>query len=301
MTLEQHLAEFLLHLGMEKNAATMTIKSYREDLMQLLAFLREQRGKSSLTVTDWNIRSLRAYLAWLHEQGYSRSTIARRLAAVRAFGRFLCRQGVISQNPAQSLRSPRQERKLPHFLTPEQVLRLVQAPQGQNWQSLRDRAILEVLYSAGLRVSELVGLDLERVDLREGFLHIHGKGKRERLALLGPSAQQALAAWLHARAQYLQQRRRQSSAVFINRFGTRLTSRSVGRLLHHYLRQTGVDPRTTPHTLRHSFATHLLDNGADIRGVQELLGHKQLTTTQIYTHVSPGRLKESYRQAHPRA
>jgi integrase/recombinase XerC len=150
-------------------------------------------------------------------------------------------------------------------------------------------------------VSELVGLDLKAVDLEQGFLLVRGKGKRERLALLGPSAQQALQAWLPAREQWLRQRQQRSSAVFINRWGTRLTSRSVGRIVQACLRRAGIDPRTTPHTLRHSFATHLLDNGADIRGVQELLGHKHLTTTQIYTHVSTQRLRQSYRQAHPRA
>lgn len=279
----------------------MTIKSYREDLMQCLSHLRAQRGKTALTTADWNVRSLRAWAAWLHEQGYARSTIARRLAAARAFGRFLCRQGVLRENPGRALRSPRQQRKLPHFLTPDQVLQLLQAATGTSWQGLRDRAILEVLYSAGLRVSELVGLDIESIDLKEGFLLVRGKGKRERLALLGPSAQRALGAWLTARAEFLQRRGRRSAAVFINRLGGRLTTRSVGRLIQGCLRRAGIDPRTTPHTLRHSFATHLLDNGADIRGVQELLGHKHLTTTQIYTHVSTQRLRQSYRQAHPRA
>jgi integrase/recombinase XerC len=302
LTLEQHLADFFLHLSVERNASAMTIKSYREDLMQLVSYLREQRRKDALEVADWSMRALRGWLVWLHEQGYSRSTIARRLAAARAFGRFLCRQGALQSNPAQSLRGPRQERKLPQFLTQEQIHRLLQVPFPSTWQGLRDRAIIEVLYSAGLRVSELVGLDVDDVELREGFLHVRGKGKRERLALLGPAAQQALTEWLAAREAFLQQRRtRQTPAVFVNRFGTRLSSRSVGRLLQTYLHRAGIETRTSPHTLRHTFATHLLDAGADIRGVQELLGHKQLTTTQIYTHVSTRRLRDSYRQAHPRA
>jgi integrase/recombinase XerC len=302
LTLEQHLADFFLHLSVERNASEMTVKSYREDLMQLLSFLREHRKKAALEVTDWSVRALRGWLVWLHEQGYSRSTIARRLAAARAFGRFLCRQGAVQTNPAQSLRGPRQERKLPHFLTQEQIHRLLQAPTGQSWQGLRDRAILEVLYSAGLRVGELVGLDVNDVDIPEGFLLVRGKGKRERLALLGPAAQQAMKDWLAAREAFLQRRNvGRTSAVFVNRFGTRLSTRSVRRLLQTYLRQTGIDSRTSPHTLRHTFATHLLDAGADIRSVQELLGHKQLTTTQIYTHVSTRRLRDSYRQAHPRA
>jgi integrase/recombinase XerC len=302
LTLEQHLADFFLHLSVERNASEMTVKSYREDLMQFVTFLREHRKKATLEVSDWSVRALRGWLVWLHEQGYSRSTIARRLAAARAFGRFLCRQGVVQANPAQTLRGPRQERKLPHFLTLEQVNRLLQAPTGHTWQGLRDRAILEVLYSAGLRVGELVGLDWDDVDIHEGVLMVRGKGKRERLALLGPAAQQALKEWLAAREAFLQQRKvSQTSAVFVNRLGTRLSTRSVRRILQTYLRRSGVDARTSPHTLRHTFATHLLDAGADIRGVQELLGHKQLTTTQIYTHVSTRRLRDSYRQAHPRA
>jgi integrase/recombinase XerC len=301
VTLEQGLAEFLTHLGLEKNASDKTVKSYREDLTQALAFARDRVKKGSVDPADWNTRLLRAFVSWLHEQGYAKATVARRLAAVRSFGRFLCRQGVLSVNPAQALRGPRQDRKLPHFLTQPDVQRLLVAPPDTDWSGRRDRAILETLYSAGIRVSELVGLDLADMNLNDGVITVRGKGKRERLALLGPAAVSAVDRWLADRSVLLHKSGREAAAVFLNKSGGRLTARSVGRLLASRLRQAGLDSRTTPHTLRHSFATHMLDAGADIRGVQELLGHKSLTTTQVYTHVSTQRLRDSYHKAHPRS
>ena len=301
MTLEQGLAEFLTHLGLEKNASDKTVKSYREDLTQALAFARERLKKSHIDSSDWNTRLLRAFVSFLHEKGYSKATIARRLAAVRSFGKFLCRQGVLAENPAKSLRSPRQDRKLPHFLTLADVKRLLDVPYETGWAGRRDHAILETLYSAGIRVSELVGLDIVDADLNDGIVIVRGKGKKERLALLGPRAVAAIARWLTDRQMLLDQLGLESPAMFLNKNGGRLTTRSVGRLLIRHLRAAGLDPRTTPHTLRHSFATHLLDAGADIRGVQELLGHKSLSTTQVYTHVSTKRIKESYQKAHPRS
>jgi integrase/recombinase XerC len=301
VTLEQSLAEFLTHLGLEKNSSAQTVKSYREDLTQALDFLRDRLKKSSVDPRDWSTRSLRSFVAWLHEQGYAKTTVARRLAAVRSFGKFLCREGVLKSNPAQALRGPRQDKKLPHFLTVADARKLLVAPPDAPPLGRRDRAILETLYSAGLRVSELVGLNLDDVDLSDGVLVVRGKGKKERLALLGGPAKAALSAWLSDRAALLADRRRQSPAVFVNKAGGRLTTRSVGRLLEKHLRTAGLDPRTTPHTLRHSFATHMLDAGADIRGVQELLGHKSLSTTQVYTHVTTQRLQQSYHKAHPRA
>jgi integrase/recombinase XerC len=301
LTLEQGLADFLTHLGLEKNASVQTTKSYREDLSQALGFLREHLKKGAIEPRDWNTRTLRAFVAWLHEQGYAKSTVARRLAAVRSFGKFLCREGTLAANPAEALRGPRQEKKLPHFLTRDDVQKLLAAPSATDPVGRRDRAWLEVLYSGGLRVSELSGLNLDDVDLGDGVLVVRGKGKKERLALLGEPAKQALTLWLPDRAAILARRKRESPAVFLNQSGTRLTVRSVGRLLEKYLALAGLDPRTSPHTLRHSFATHMLDAGADIRGVQELLGHKSLATTQVYTHVTTQRLQQSYHKAHPRA
>jgi integrase/recombinase XerC len=295
------LAEFLRHLALEKNASAHTVKSYREDLTQALEFFRARLGQQDPAPDRLTTRVLRAWMAWLHEQGYAKTTVARRVAAVRSWCRFLCRQGVLTANPADGLRGPRQDKKLPHFLGVEDVQRLLEAPPPDTPLGLRDRAILETLYSAGLRVSELTGLNMEDVDLAEGMATVRGKGRRERLALLGRPALAALRRWVKGRAAVAAALGQEPAALFLNKSGTRLTSRSVGRLLAKYLQQAGLDPRTSPHTLRHSFATHLLDNGADIRSVQELLGHRSLSTTQIYTHVATHRLQESYDRAHPRA
>lgn len=298
--MEEALAEFLRHLATEKNASALTIKSYREDLVQAIEHFREKspaaREPSQLTT-----RMLRAYLAWLHEQGYAKTTMARRLAALRSWLRFLCRQGALSANPADGLRGPRQDKKLPHFLSEAQLAQLVGTPSADGPLGVRDRAILETLYSAGLRVSELVGLDQDDVDLDSGLATVRGKGKRERLVMLGGPALDALRQWLGHRATVAGAHAADSPPIFLNKRGGRLTTRSVGRLLEKYLQQCGLDPRTSPHTLRHSFATHLLDRGADIRSVQELLGHRSLGTTQIYTHITTHRLKDSYHKAHPRA
>jgi integrase/recombinase XerC len=301
VTLEQGLAEFLTHLGLERNASEKTVKSYREDLTQALDFARDRLKKPRVDPEDWNTRLIRAFVAWLHDRGYAKATIARRLAAVRSFGKFLSRQGVLDENPARGLRGPRLDKKLPHFLTLADVQKLLVAPAETEWAGRRDRAILETLYSAGVRVSELVGLDVADADLNDGVITVRGKGKKERLALLGPNARTAVLRWLDDRADLLRNARADSPAIFLNRAGGRLTTRSVGRLLEKYLRVAGLDPRTSPHTLRHSFATHMLDAGADIRGVQELLGHKSLTTTQVYTHVTTQRLQSSYQKAHPRS
>jgi integrase/recombinase XerC len=297
--MEEGLAEFLRHLALEKNASAHTVKSYREDLTQALDFFRQRLGSQSPAAAQLSTRLLRAHLAWLHEQGYAKTTVARRLAAVRSWCRFLCRQGTLDANPADGLRGPRQNRKLPHFLSEDELARLLAAPRADTPLGLRDRAILETLYSAGLRVSELTGLDLGDIDLDSGLATVRGKGKRERIALLGPPALEALQSWQAARQTL--EGPRTKLAMFLNKNGSRLTSRSVGRLLEKYLVLAGLDPHTSPHTLRHSFATHLLDRGADIRSVQELLGHRSLGTTQIYTHVTTTRLHDSYQQAHPRA
>ncbi len=299
--MRQAVADYLRYLALERNASPHTVKSYREDLNQAVAFLEKQLSGGRPQPTQITARNLRAYLAWLHEQKYARSTVARRLAAVRSWLQYLCRQGVLTTNPADALRGPRPEHRLPHFLTVDHLERILDAPVPAGPLGLRDRAILETLYSTGLRVSELTALNVEDVDLDGGVARVRGKGKRERLALLGRSALKALGRWLETRTSVLERLQRASPAVFLNKNGTRLTSRSVGRLLEKYIAQAGLDPRTSPHTLRHSFATHLLDRGADIRSVQELLGHRSLSTTQVYTHVTTKRLQESYQKAHPRA
>lgn len=300
--MDEALTEFLRSLALEKNASELTVKSYREDLTQAIGYFRtQQKNIKPAAITS---RHLRGFSVWLHEQGYAKSTIARRIAAVRSWFRFLARQGVIQSNPAEGLRGPRQDKKLPHFLPVEKVDHLLATPQDVTALGARDRAILEVLYSGGLRVSELTGLNVADLDLDAAVATVRGKGKKERLVFFGEQASKTLKHWLTEREQVLAQKNgkaKHQDAVFLNKHGTRLTSRSVGRMLAKYLAQGGVDSRTSPHTLRHSFATHLLDAGADIRSVQELLGHSSLTTTQIYTHVTTHRLRESYQKAHPRA
>ncbi len=298
--LDEATGRFLQFLAAQRNASPLTIKSYREDLSHLQHYLAEQFGTTP-AVDQVTAVDLRGYLGQLHQQQYSRSTIARRLAAVRSFFRYTILQGWCRTNPAKALRNPRPQRKLPHFLSTQDVARLLEAPDTATPLGLRDRAILEVMYSAGLRVSEVVGLNDGDLDFAGSLLRVRGKGRRERLAPLGSYAQAALKPWLAARTLAPDVPAGPAAPVFVNRFGRRLTTRSVARMLEKYLKITGLDQRTSPHTLRHSFATHLLDAGADIRSVQELLGHKSLATTQIYTHVSTAQLLRAYQAAHPHA
>jgi integrase/recombinase XerC len=298
--MHKELASFLQYMRVERGASPHTLKSYREDLTALAEYLSDNDGRcpspASITVTE-----LRGFVAALHEAGFAKASIARRLASVRSFFRFGQRDGWLKSNPGKALRNPRKSQKLPHFLSTDEVGKLLAAPKGDADQSARDRAILETLYSAGLRVSELVGLNDGDVDFPAGVLRVRGKGRRERFAPIGSHAVRALKEWLALRKLSPRSPQGRDAPVFVNRFGTRLTTRSVARMLEKYLRETGLDQRTSPHTLRHSFATHLLDRGADIRSVQELLGHKSLVTTQIYTHVSTANLKAAYEKAHPRA
>ena len=294
------IGQFLQYLRVERGASPHTLKGYREDLHALAEYLADGDGQTPAPASI-SMGELRGFVSALHEAGYAKSSISRRLASVRSFMRFGQREGWAKSNPAKALRNPRKSRKLPHFLTTEEVGRLLDAPQGNDAQAIRDRAILETLYSAGLRVSELVGLTDGDLDFAAGIVRIRGKGKRERLAPIGSYAARALKRWLEVRKLSQREKTGRDAPVFTNKFGTRLTTRSVARMLEKYLKETGLDSRTSPHTLRHSFATHLLDRGADIRSVQELLGHKSLVTTQIYTHVSTANLRAAYEKAHPRA
>lgn len=291
---------FLQYLTVERNCSPLTIKSYREDLESLAAWLGE-RYPAAPEAGDVTTLDLRGFLAALHERQYAKTTIARRLASMRSFFRFGQREGWTEANPAKPLRNPRKSRSLPHFLSSDELDRLLSAPPSDKPLGLRDRAILEVLYSAGLRVSESVGLNEGDIDWSQGVLRVRGKGKRERLSPLGSFAVKALKQWFSVRRLSPREPSGMDAPVFVNKSGRRLTTRSVGRLLEKHIAAAGLDRRTTPHTLRHSFATHLLDRGADIRSVQELLGHKSLVTTQIYTHLSTANLRAVYEKAHPRA
>ena len=294
------IESFIEYLRVERNASDLTIKSYEEDLIALVLYFEETEGRE-VELSEVTTLELRRFVAELQQAGYAKSTISRKLACLRSFFRFAMREGWVEANIAKPLRNPRAGRKLPHFLSAEEIARLLESPPSTNASGVRDRAILETMYSAGLRVSELVGLSIEDIDFSSGLVRVRGKGRKERLSPLGSYAQKAIKDWLSQREPNPKATKEHASAVFLNRFGNRLTSRSVGRMLEKYLKQCGLDQRTSPHTLRHSFATHLLDRGADIRSVQELLGHKSLITTQIYTHVSTERLREVYESAHPRA
>ena len=298
--MQRQIAQFLNYMRVERGASDYTVKSYREDLIAAADYFSEEDGTcpapASITAVE-----LRGFLSALHEAGYAKTSIARKLASLRSFYRYGQREGWASSNPARALRNPRKGRSLPHFLTTEEIGTLLSAPPPESPMGIRDRAILETMYSGGLRVSEVVGLSDADVDLAQEILLVKGKGRRERLSPLGSYATRALKAWLRLRKLSPGEKQGREAPVFTNRFGTRLTTRSVGRMLEKYLKETGLDRRTSPHTLRHSFATHLLDRGADIRSVQELLGHKSLVTTQIYTHVSTANLRAAYEKAHPRA
>ncbi len=298
--MHSEIAQFLRYLDVEKNASDLTIKSYREDLIDLADFVSEE-GKRNLKAQDVTTNELRSYVAALHDAGYAKSSIARKLASLRSFYRYAQRQGMADSNPAKALRNPRGGRKLPHFLTNEEVIKLLEAPSKLDVAGLRDRALLETVYSAGLRVSELVGLCDEDIEFDEEVIRVRGKGRKERFGSLGQHAIAALKKYMSVRVRSDRQPKGGKGPTFVNKFGDRLTTRSVARMLEKYIQQTGLDTRTSPHTLRHSFATHLLNAGADIRSVQELLGHKSLVTTQIYTHISTTNLKEVYAKAHPRA
>ncbi|MEE9371371.1 MAG: site-specific tyrosine recombinase/integron integrase, partial [Sedimentisphaerales bacterium] len=248
-----------------------------------------------------DVNTVRGSLAVLNEKQYSKSTIARKLATLRSFYKFLVKRNHISSNPVMAVRTPRQEKKLPRFLEYEQVRRLLETPSLDNWLGARDRAIMETLYSTGIRVSELVALNMDDVDFLGEVVHIRGKGKKERIAPIGSSALQVIQYYMEFRNKRAQSNSNFDSRVlFVNKHGRRLSTRSVRRKMDKYLKMAGLDPAISPHTLRHSFATHMLNNGADLRSVQELLGHQSLSTTQVYTHLTTGKLKEVYENAHPR-
>ena len=294
------LERFLRYLQTERNASDLTVKSYREDLQSLTDFLSAEDGTPS-RVADVTTFDLRDYVAALQEAGYARASISRRLASSRSFFRYAQREGLVKANPAKPLRNPRPDRKLPHFLSTAELAKLLSAPSSTNTLGLRDRAILETMYSAGLRISETVAINDGDLDLNDELVRVRGKGRRERLAPLGSYARKAIRKWFRQRKLASDEVSGLDAPVFVNKFGRRITTRSVARMLEKHLKAAGLDLRTTPHSLRHSFATHLLDRGADIRSVQELLGHKSLVTTQIYTHVSTAGLKTIYEKAHPRA
>jgi len=291
---------YLAHMAGERNASEHTVRSYGRDLAQFLDFL-ETRGELGLFPSGVTRLTVRAYRARLLEEDYAKTTVARKIAALRSLYKFLLRRGGCDANPLSGLRTPKTGRPLPKFLSVAEVERLIGAVRPNGIWSSRDLSILETLYGGGLRVSELVAVDMADLDISDAVVRVRGKGKKERMAPLGRAAARAVERYLQERSRHPGRRRFDAEAVFINRRGSRLTSRSVRRLVGKYAVSAGISTEVTPHTLRHSFATHMLDKGADLRSVQELLGHENVSTTQIYTHLTAERMKEIYDTAHPRA
>jgi len=289
---------FIGYLDSERGCSRQTLRAYSADLTAFAAFMEPDTELEPAAISTLR---LRRYLAHLREQGSARTTIARKVASLRSFYRFLVREGVVSHNPATDLTVPRREHHLPIFLDEAEVERLVNTPDVSDVAGRRDHAILEMLYSTGMRVGELSAVNIEDVDLLGEVVKARGKGKKERLVPLGRPAVQALKDYLAVRAAIARGRRAHRRALFINKAGGRLTARGVRRIFTRHARAAGLTEKATPHTLRHSFATHMLNRGADLRAVQELLGHASLASTQIYTHVTTEHLKNVYNKAHPRA
>ncbi|MFT5424204.1 MAG: integrase/recombinase XerC [Phycisphaerales bacterium] len=327
---------FSSYLTDERHFSPYTARCYGADLRQFIEYLSDEFGlenerdvetdalrrrenpsqvagtiaRPSITekICEADSDLIRGFLSHLSENQYSPATMARKIATLRSFYKWAHRTGIVASNPMTLIRTPRQTKRLPKAISIEQVEQLLSAPSDTDVLGRRDRAMLETLYSTGIRVSELVGLNISDLDLEGEAMHVRGKGKKERLVPLGSHALGAIRSYI----EMLKQDPRfvnnfdgngvgESLPMFLNKHGKRLSSRSVRRKLDKYLREIGLDPSISPHTLRHSFATHLLDNGADLRSVQELLGHQSLSTTQVYTHLSAKRVQDSYDQAHPRA
>jgi len=289
--------EFINYLSVERGLAVNTLESYGRDLRQYSQYLQTDDDSTLDSVSRGTILN---YLLHLQTQGKATATIARRLAALKAFYQFLVREKMIKNDPTANLESPKLEKRLPKVLTVAEVERLLAQPNGAEPAGIRDRAMLELLYATGLRVSELVSLDIVDVNLETGYIKCSGKGSKERIVPLGSLAILSCREYLsHGRGRLVKDQMEKS--LFVNHHGHRLTRQGFWKIVKRYADDARIDKEITPHTLRHSFATHLLENGADLRSVQEMLGHADISTTQIYTHVTKGRLKEVYARAHPRA
>ncbi|WP_445612632.1 site-specific tyrosine recombinase XerD [Geobacillus sp. YF-1] len=298
--MEHELSDFLHYLMVERNLAHNTIVSYERDLKKYARYLRQVEQLQAWGEVE-RLHILH-FLKFLSEQGQSARTIARHLASIRSFHQFLLREKIAAQDPTVHIETPQFERTLPKVLSVEEVEALLAAPQTDTPFGLRDKAMLELLYATGMRVSELVQLNLGDVHLTMGFVRCYGKGRKERIVPIGRMAIDALARYVeHGRPQLVNARKRATEALFLNHYGQRLTRQGFWKILKRLAKEAGIEKPLTPHTLRHSFATHLLENGADLRAVQELLGHADISTTQMYTHVTKTRLKDVYKQYHPRA
>jgi len=312
--MKQQLKAFVEHLRLNRNASAHTVRAYESDVSQFFAFLAAEKARpvSTLSASDFDTMAVRGFLADLYRRGNSRASAGRKLAAVRAFGRFLRREGVLQQDPGALVGTPKREQKIPAHLDIDEVVKLLETPDVSTPLGRRDRAILELFYASGLRLSELVGLDLDDVNLSARMVRVLGKGGKERIIPFNKSATAALKAYLGDREYWFGgapagatgrsgRQSRQRHPLFLNYRGGRLTTRSVDRLVRRYVTLCSTRFGISPHALRHSFATHLLERGADLRVIQELLGHARLSTTQRYTHLNTAQLLDSYKKAHPRA
>ena len=300
LAMDLGIERFLSYMTVERGVSPNTISAYRNDLVQLAEFLERQHPDVGDSWSAVGADTITAYVLHLHERGYSDTTRARKVASVRSFFSFLMEEDVISEDPTQDLSSPRVGRSLPEALSLDQVDALLAATVGDTVEAARDRAMLELLYATGVRVSELVGLDIGDVDLEVGFVRCFGKGSKERLVPIHPAAADALRVYLE-RGRPALSSKSSGRAMFLNRRGARLTRQGIWLILRRLALRAGITAKLSPHTLRHSFATHLLRGGAALRHVQELLGHASITTTQVYTHLTSDHVRAEYERSHPRA
>lgn len=296
--LNRQLIEFCRYLDVAKNSSLHTIKGYRKDITDFLEFLTDKNA--DITSDSFDLCAT-SYIAFLKRSGLNARSVARKLSAIKSFFRYLCRNNDSIHNPFITISSPVRGRKLPDVIDEKTVSDLLEQQEDEEFIGIRDHALLELIYSTGMRVQEVVDLDITKVDLLSDSIKVLGKGHKERMVLLGPPASAAMGEYLNARKELLLKKGISTQALFLNTRAGRLTDRSIRRIFKKYSQKVGLDKRFSPHSLRHSFATHLLNAGADLRVVQEMLGHESLSTTQIYTHVSTERLQQVYKKTHPRA
>ncbi len=299
--------DYLNYLAVERSFSQYTVRNYRSDLLGNnqrgvpKGFFQYLRLKNIKSLNDVNRQIVRDYISYLMQQNITKRSISRKLSAVRSFFSYLSQQEIIKENPLMLATAPRMDRRLPEYLTIQELKRLLEAPGADNPQGMRDSAILELIYASGMRLSELAGLNADQVKLDSGEIKVVGKGSRERVVLIGEMAIEAIKRYLRDGRPRLVYPKKDTSALFLNRYGTRISGRMIQKTLNRYAAKAGIKKHVYPHLLRHSFATHMLDGGADLRVVQELLGHANLGTTQIYTHVSQGQARKVYYSAHPMA
>ena len=302
--MREHIDSYISFLKNEKNYSNNTVISYKNDLLQLLNYLKDYKiiRRNNIQYIDRSI--MRKYIVYLKKCDYSIRSICRKISTIRSFFKFLSREGIVDINPTINLITPKIDKKLPHFLYLEEINKLIETPPEHTIFGIRDRSILELLYGTGMRVGELVNLNIHDIDLYEKTVRVFGKGSKERILPLGNPSIKAVQEYLTRRSLFRKNisiNKNDPDALFLNRFGGRLSARSIRRIIIKYMKIAGLNKKISPHVLRHSFATHLLGGGADLRSVQELLGHESLSTTQIYTHITKERLKAIYKKSHPRS